>query len=132
MAAPAGFPVRTHQTSFHLNGVPTTVIASLYADRIMFVVTQLGTLGTIVAAQKETVLGGGTTFSTDTLLGARDDPVPELCARQLVERLSQSNCDLPLLLCLALKRDPGGEIDVTKQKDLVHGVVDACTANPLW
>ena len=132
MEAPAGFPVRTHEASIHLADVPTTVITSLYADRIMFIVTQLGTLGTIVAAQKDTVLGGGTTFSSDTLLGARNDPIPELCARQLVERLSQAGCDLPVLLCLGLKRAPGGDREPSEQRDLVMGIVEACTATPLW
>ena len=85
----------------------------------------------MVQAEKETVLGGGTTFSTATLLGSRDDPIPELCARQLVEKLSQAGCDLPVLLCLGLERGPS-ERDPSTQRELVSGVVDACFANPLW
>ena len=130
---PVGFPVRTHETSIHVDGNDqgaATVITSLYADQIMFVVTQLGTLGTIVHAQKETVLGGGTTFSTATLLGARDDPLPELCARQLIERTSQSGCNLPILLCLGLKRGVGR--DVGQQRQLINSIVAGCLENPLW
>lgn len=131
---PTGFPVRTSTATITLrNGVETSVFISAYADRIMFIVTQVGTLGTMVQAQKETVLGGGTTFSTATLLGTRDDPVPELCARQLVEKLSQAGCDLPILLCLGLQRDPSGEDrDPSLQRELMSGIIDACLANPLW
>jgi proteasome assembly chaperone 3 len=134
MAAPTGFPVRTHSAAITLkNGFETSVFTSVYADRIMFIVTQVGTLGTMVQAQKETVLGGGTTFSTATLLGTRDDPLPELCARQLIEKLSQTGCNLPIILCLGLKRSPSGEDrDPSLQRELMSGVIDACLANPLW
>jgi proteasome assembly chaperone 3 len=133
MAAPIGFPVRTHSATITLNDQQTSVFTSVYADRIMFIVTQVGTLGTMVQAQKETVLGGGTTFSTATLLGTRDDPIPELCARQLVEKLSQAGCDLPIILCLGLQRAAnGGEREPSLQRELISGIVDACLANPLW
>jgi len=134
MATPTGFPVRTSSATITLgNGVETSVFISAYADRILFIVTQVGTLGTMVQAQKETVLGGGTTFSTATLLGTRDDPIPELCARQLVEKLSQSGCDLPILLCLGLQRDPSGaDRDPSSQRELMNGILDACLAHPLW
>jgi proteasome assembly chaperone 3 len=134
MVTPTGFPVRTSTATITLgNGVETSVFISAYADRIMFIVTQVGTLGTMVQAQKETVLGGGTTFSTATLLGSRDDPLPELCARQLVEKLSQAGCELPILLCLGLQRAPSGEDrDPSSQRELISGIMDACLANPLW
>ena len=127
---PPNFPVRTAQFTAQVGGIPCPAITSLYADRIMFVVSHLGTLGTVVHAQKETVLGGGTTYSTVTLLGLRDDPVPELCARQLVERLGAAGCDLPVLLCLGLKRsDPGSS---AAQRELVASVVDGLLAHPVW
>ncbi len=133
MAAPTGFPVRTHSSSITIDSHPTTVFTSVYADRIMFIVTQVGTLGTMVQSQKETILGGGATFSTATLLGARDDPLPELCARQLVEKLSQAGCDLPIILCLGLKRSPCHEDrDPSSQRELISGIIHACLANPLW
>jgi proteasome assembly chaperone 3 len=133
MAAPTGFPVKTHSSSTTINDHPTTVLISVYADRIMFIVTQVGTLGTMVEAQKETVLGGGTTFSTATLLGTRDDPLPELCARQLVEKLSQSGCDLPIILCLGLQRSPSGEDrDPSSQREMINRIITACLARPLW
>jgi len=95
----------------------------------MFVVSQLDTFGTVVSAQKETVLGGGTTFSTTTLLGLRTDPLPELCARLLVERLANDGCDLPVLLLLGLKRECSGS---GQQRDLVVNLVDDLLAHPIW
>lgn len=124
-----GFPVRTSKFSITVAGSPCSVITSLYANRVMFVVSQLDTFGTVVSAQKETVLGGGTTFSTTTLLGLRTDPLPELCARLLVERLANDGCDLPVLLLLGLKRECSGS---GQQRDLVVNLVDDLLAHPIW
>ena len=48
--APA-FPVRTRQFSAELGGADATFVLSSYADRIMVIVTQLGTLGTVQMAR---------------------------------------------------------------------------------
>lgn len=102
------FPVRTAQSTCDIEGQPTQFLLSAYADRVMVVVTQLESLGAVLHAQKESVLGGGSTYRVDMLLGGREDPALELCARQLAERLSEDGCERPLLLCLGLRRQRGG------------------------
>jgi len=126
--ASATFPVRTERFTFTLGGVPCTAITSLYANRVVFMITQLETFGTVVQAQKETVLGGGTTFSTTTLLGLRDDPLPELCARQLIERLDAQGCDLPVLLFIGLNR----KVRAGNQRDLLLEIVGQAMAHQVW
>ena len=45
------FPVRTRQWSAAVEGVPTDFLVSGYADWIMLVATQTGTLGTMMQAR---------------------------------------------------------------------------------
>ena len=105
MAASAALPLKTENFEADIAGRRTEFIVIGFVNRIMIVVTQLGTLGSVLHAEKETVLGGGSTYRVDTLVGRRDEPLAELCARQLAERLDAGGCDRPLLLCLALQRD---------------------------
>jgi proteasome assembly chaperone 3 len=107
----------SRQSSSELGGRPTDFLITTYQDRILVLITQLGTLGTVLHAEKETVLGGGSTFRVDTLLGHRDDPLPELCARQLVEQLAAEGCTLPLLLCLSLD-----QTSLRKQEEIIAHV----------
>lgn len=48
--APA-FPVRSREFHAEVGGAEATFILSAYADRVMVVVTQLGTLGTVQLAR---------------------------------------------------------------------------------
>jgi hypothetical protein len=50
-AADKSFPVRTRQWSAAVEGVDTDFLASGYADWIMLVATQTGTLGTMMQAR---------------------------------------------------------------------------------
>lgn len=99
------------------DGRTASVAVLNYVDRIFVVVSELDTFGTIVSARKDVVLGGGTTYDTSVLLGKRDDPIPEIVARQLCEKVcspefsqdgSQPNdidsvhCDKPLLLSFGI------------------------------
>lgn len=45
------FPLRTQQWTADISGTSTDFIASLYADRLMVVATQVGALGTIQSAR---------------------------------------------------------------------------------
>ena len=124
-AAPAAFPLATRQLAACVGGRETQVLLSGFADRVMVVVTQVGTLGTVLHAERESVLGGGATFRVEALLGRRDDPLPELCARQLAERLAAAGCERPLLLCLGLA--PGGA-----SLEAVRQIVELVMENPVW
>ena len=57
--------------------------------------------------------------------GRRDEPLAELCARQLAERLCEAGCECPLLLCLALER-------AALTKAAVQQVVQQVLAHPVW
>lgn len=118
-------PLRSTSFSEDVGGRRTDFVLTAYVDRLMIVITQLGTLGTVLHAEKETVLGGGATYRIDTLLGRRDEPLMELCARQLAERLGGANCDRPLLLCLALER-------AVLTQQVVKQVVELVLQHPVW
>lgn len=60
-----------------------------------------------------------------THAGRRDEPLAELCARQLAERLCDAGCDRPLLLCLALER-------AALTHAAVQQVVQQVLAHPVW
>lgn len=49
MAAP--FPLRTQQFEASIDGTQTAFLLTAYADRILVVATQLGTLGTMLHAR---------------------------------------------------------------------------------
>ena len=52
-----------------MEGRTTEFALTGYSDRLLVVASQLGSLGSILAAEKEAVLGGGSTYQVDTLLG---------------------------------------------------------------
>eukprot|EP00205_Picochlorum_sp_RCC944_P004038 CAMPEP_0182614404 /NCGR_PEP_ID=MMETSP1330-20130603/30347_1 /TAXON_ID=464278 /ORGANISM="Picochlorum sp., Strain RCC944" /LENGTH=73 /DNA_ID=CAMNT_0024834213 /DNA_START=221 /DNA_END=439 /DNA_ORIENTATION=+ len=66
----------------------------------MVVVTQVGKLGNLLQARQDEF---SQTYSVDVLLGRRDDPLLEVCARQLIERLALAGDRRNLLLWIALK-----------------------------
>ena len=124
-AAAAALPAPSSAFTASISGRDTDFLITCYTDRVMVVATQLGTLGTVLHAEKETVLGGGSTYRVDTLLGRRDEPLAELCARQLAERLSDAGCASPLLLCLALDR---GALTLQGVQQVVQQVMQQRTA----
>lgn len=66
---PGTLPFRSTTFEADVEGRPTEFSLTGYSDRLLVVASQLGSLGSILAAQKETVLGGGSTYRVDTLLG---------------------------------------------------------------
>lgn len=89
-----------------IDGQQTDFVWSLYQDHLLIFITQLGSAGTIIAATQDTSAEArvtGVTYSIDTLLGKRDDPGLELCARQIVEFVGDMGHSKPLTLCVGLK-----------------------------
>lgn len=100
---PEAFPVQCSSFAISIQSDSADVYVSRYTDRVLVVITQLASFGTVLATQREQVLGGGSTFRVDTLLGDRGNPVLELCARQLAQSAVDAGCHLPLLVCLGLR-----------------------------
>ena len=114
--AMANYPIqkKSHVTSN--NGeILTEIISTTYTDRHFVVISQMKKLGTLIDTWAETKADGGKTFNMVTLLGRRDDPLLNVYARQLVERISMVS-DKPLLLAIALK--PNGRDTETFQSVL--------------
>ena len=99
----SNFPVKSRAFEVEIDGKVTDVHVSCYADRLMIVASQLGTFGSIMSARRDQVMGGGSTYHIETLLGPRESALHELCARQLAESATAAGCSLPLLICLSLR-----------------------------
>lgn len=80
-SSPLGFPVRTKIFSRSIGNHPTDFSYSMYSDQTLLFITQLGTAGTILQATQDAAFDGSTTYSTAVLLGRRDEPLLQLCAR---------------------------------------------------
>lgn len=95
---------RIRMASIIIDDTPTDFIVQPFSDRIFVIVTQLNKLGTIIAASVDTTLAGAESFSVQVLIGKRDIPEVELCARSIMSAIAASGCRRPLLLSLALKQ----------------------------
>ena len=101
------FPVRSAQTHAAIAGVATDFHVSVYADRVLVVITQNGKPGTLLSAQTERGAGGmgGTpgAFSTKVLMGKRDEYL-HVYARRVGEMVA-AKCSKPVLLSLCVQDD---------------------------
>jgi proteasome assembly chaperone 3 len=99
----APFPVKTLTYTRDISGTPTDFAFSLYADRVLVVVTQLGAVGTVISTSSEPTLSGDVPgFAASIVLGKRDE-LPQLCARRIVERAAEQGFKRPMVLCLGLR-----------------------------
>jgi proteasome assembly chaperone 3 len=99
----APFPVKTLTYTRDICGTPTDFAFSLYADRVLVVVTQLGAVGTVISTSNEPSLGGDVQgFAANIVLGKRDELL-QICARRIVERAAEKGFKRPMVLCLGLR-----------------------------
>lgn len=49
--SPPGFPVRNRIFARSINGVVTNFIWNLYLDHLFLIITQIGTVGTVISAR---------------------------------------------------------------------------------
>ena len=95
-------PIQSKSSISSSNGeVCTDIICTTYNDRHFIVISQMKKFGTLINAWAETKADGGKSFDMVTLLGRRDDPLLNVYARQLIEKISLVS-DKPLLLAIAL------------------------------
>ncbi|GFR47526.1 hypothetical protein Agub_g9244 [Astrephomene gubernaculifera] len=98
-----GFPVRNRIFARLIDGVVTNFVWNLYLDHLLLVITQIGTVGTVIAARRDASFEGRSTYSTSVVVGRREDPGVELAARQLVQALGEMGCSRPITLCLGVR-----------------------------
>lgn len=123
-SAGGGGAPRTLLFSTSLCGVATDVSYSLYADQLLLIITQLGSCGTIIAASCDTAFNAPTpTYTTNVLMGKRDEPLLTICARRIVEGAGAAGCTKPMLICLAMR---------DHSPDMLRAVVAAVEERNVW
>uniref|UniRef100_M4BMM1 Uncharacterized protein n=1 Tax=Hyaloperonospora arabidopsidis (strain Emoy2) TaxID=559515 RepID=M4BMM1_HYAAE len=87
MTTEATVPVklRTRTDRKEINGIPTDLAVSIFADRVFIAVTQFGTFGTLVEARQKESISGKLQPDIHVRLGRRDDPLLLVYARQFLE-----------------------------------------------
>ena len=107
-------PSTIRQKSYNIENIHTDLVVQIYADRIIILISQLdGKIGTyLTSSVEESIIDGSTTYHISSLLGTRDDPLLDIYARQITERIhkvlkhntrSMVTCP-PILLGIAIPR----------------------------
>ena len=125
------FPT-TVQQSCLVNDIQTDLVVQIFSDRTLILISQLnGKIGTyITTTVEQSIIDNSTTFNITSLLGRRDDPLMEIYARQLAERIHKlhngSSRDVmdgmtlpPILLGIALSKE-----SKAREKDVFHTILD--------
>ena len=111
------FPLKTVQIKSELidsrgNQRKVDVVVTPFRDRIVIVVSEKGKLGTWIEAFSDGEVvdptiqdGAEASYTVRTLLGRRDEPLLDVFARQLVQRLHVSQPGKNLLLNISLRID---------------------------
>ncbi|XP_020108783.1 uncharacterized protein LOC109724379 isoform X3 [Ananas comosus] len=100
---PTQFPVTEKSISLDIKGTKTDIIISKYTDSFLVMVTQIGSMGTILHARKEEGVSLDPTFNVSVIFGKRDEPLLVACARQMIEHISHCSSSRALILSLGLK-----------------------------
>lgn len=103
-----GTAPRTAQAAQLVAGHHTEVLRTVYANTEMWVVTQVGKIGSIVKASQVVGESGDRVIVCRTLFGKRDDEMHDLFARVVAERIIDTTGKTLTLAC-ALKPDVGPE-----------------------
>ncbi|XP_008661665.1 uncharacterized protein [Zea mays] len=115
------FPVQHRSLSLDIKGNKTDIVINKYEDTFLVIVTQIGCMGTILAAKKDESVFSDPTYNVSVLFGKRDEPLLLACARQLIEHISGSARSL--VISLGLKDHSQGTL-----KDITVAVIE----NRLW
>ncbi|KAL5231042.1 hypothetical protein ABZP36_029818 [Zizania latifolia] len=83
----APFPVQHRSLTLDIKGNKTDIVISKYEDSFLVIVTQIGCMGTILAAKKDESVFSDPTYNVSVLFGKRDEPLLLACARQLIEHI---------------------------------------------
>jgi proteasome assembly chaperone 3 len=104
------FPMKIQQFAARINNIHTEFVIMYYSNQLFFLVTQLNKLGTIIQVKKypelsERLSEEESCFSIRILLGKRNEPTLELCARQLMEIVRNNYPQNSIILSIALKEE---------------------------
>ncbi|CAL4978640.1 unnamed protein product [Urochloa decumbens] len=69
----AHFPVQHQSLSLDIKGNKTDIVISKYEDSFLVIVTQIGCMGTILAAKKDESVFSDPTYNVSVLFGKRDE-----------------------------------------------------------
>lgn len=119
----AAFPVPHKKLTIDIQGNKTDVVICGYEDHFLVIVTQIGSMGTLLQARKEEGVSVDPTFSVSAIFGKRDEPILLACARQLIENISASGSTKSLVVSLGLKDHSSGTL---------KAVVSTVIENRLW
>ncbi|KQJ96684.1 proteasome assembly chaperone 3 [Brachypodium distachyon] len=117
------FPVPHKSLSLDIKGNKTEIVISKYEDIFLVIVSQIGCMGTILAAKKDESVFSDPTYNVSVLFGKRDEAFLLACARQLIEHISSSGSARPLVISLGLKDHSQGAL-----KDVISAIIE----NRLW
>ena len=92
----------TAQCAAFIGGHHTEVTRVVYSDSEFWIVTQVGKIGNVVRCAKKIAVTGQETVICETLFGKRDDPICDLFARVMAEKILSSTMK-PVTLGFALK-----------------------------
>jgi hypothetical protein len=95
-------PPPTTQTAAMIGGQHTEVTRICYADSEFWIITQVGKIGSIVKCAKQIGVTGKETIICETLFGKREDPMCDLFARVMAEKILTATMK-PITLGFALK-----------------------------
>ncbi|KAM0934533.1 putative proteasome assembly chaperone 3 [Dioscorea sansibarensis] len=113
------FPVAHKKFSVNIKGNKTNIVICKYDDNFLVMVSQIGSMGTILHAKKEEGMSVEPNFTILVIFGKRDEPLLVACARQLIEHISNSGSTKPLVLSLGLKDHSPGTL-----KDIISVVTE--------
>lgn len=102
--------VRTIERYLELpQGPACRAVLNRYSNnKVLVVISNTGTFGSIIQARKEQSLRGGQTFHVSMSLGDRNDCAPELCARMVLEAVQKKwgreRAFPTIVFCLGVQR----------------------------
>lgn len=121
------FPAVNQAQVVNEAGVVSEIVCSSYDDYHFVNISQIGKMGTVIRVWSNKLEGvGEASYDMTTLLGKRDDPLLDVYARQIIEKVAVHS-NRPLILGIALK--PEGR-DAKTFQDILNKLFEINTWTP--
>ena len=123
----SSFPAVSKAHLVNASGVRSEIICSSYDDYHFVNISQMDKMGTVVRARATKVEGlGEMRYEMTTLLGKRDDPLLDVYARQIIEKIAVHS-HKPLILGIALVQEGR---DAKTFQDILNKLFELNTWHP--